>query len=132
MTTSSQHALTRATQQRTASAEQSVVNALAVARAAGGRVTIAGIAAAAGVSTDFIYRHPILRAQVEQLRQTTRASVRAADTESDQVVAASPLVRRLTQQITRERKEHRTELGRLRSALESAHGELLRLRRELQ
>jgi hypothetical protein len=49
----------------------------------------------------------------------------------DTPAAASPLVRRLTQQITRERAEHRAELSRLRAALEAAHGELLQLRRQL-
>lgn len=131
MTSRSAQALTRATQQRTKSAEEAVVRAIDAALTGSEQVTVAGIAAAARVSTDFIYRHPILRPQVEQLRRKSPAQINLAADDIDHHAAASPLIRRLTQQITRERAEHRAELGRLRAALESAHGDLLRLRREL-
>ncbi|MEO7015917.1 MAG: DUF6262 family protein [Leifsonia sp.] len=131
MSTQGERALKRATQQRSTAAEHAVVHAIEAARTNGGRVTVAGIAKAAGVSADFIYRHPTLRPQVEMLRRTSRNQHSREVDESEHDAAASTLVRRLTQQVTRERAEHRAELGRLRSALEAAHGELLQLRRQL-
>jgi hypothetical protein len=53
----STRALAEATQRRRENAENAVKRALRESRKARTPVTVTGIAAAAGVSTDFIYRH---------------------------------------------------------------------------
>ncbi|MFD9486713.1 hypothetical protein [Streptomyces sp. NPDC059991] len=85
-------------------------------------MTIAGIAADAGVSTAFIYKHPALRPQVESLRRSRTGRVPAQDRLADADAAESTLIRRLTQQLAQIRKEHREQITELRSALEAAHG----------
>jgi hypothetical protein len=125
-------ALTDAARRRHANAQQAVQRALREARKTSGPVTFAGIAAAAGVSTDFIYRHPELRTQVETLRRSRSSPpARGATDDSDSAAAASTLVRRLSQQLVGERRRHREEMAELHHALEAAHGELLSLRRQL-
>jgi hypothetical protein len=123
-------AVAEATRRRRQNAEEAVEAALREARKHRAPVTVTGIAAAAGVSTDFIYRHPDLRAQVEGLRRTRSASqVADASEHPDADAASSTLVRRLSQQLADTRRKHREEVAELRRALEAAHGELLILRR---
>lgn len=129
----STQALTTAARQRRERAESAVEKALKEARKTRTPVSMASIAKAAGVSTDFIYRHPVLRPQAEALR---RARSNTAPTEAtdrpDAEAAASTLVRRLTQQLATERRKHREERQQLQTALAAAHGELLALRRKLE
>jgi hypothetical protein len=122
----STQALAAATRKRRETAEQAVQKAIRQARKTQEPVTVAAIARTAGVSTDFIYRHPGLRPQVEALRQRKPAP----DT-PDAASAESTLIRRLTQQLAGERRKRREETTELRAALEAAHGELLTLRRQL-
>ncbi|MFF4509058.1 DUF6262 family protein [Streptomyces sp. NPDC001401] len=124
-------ALTDAARQRSTAAEQAVQKALRQARKDNTPITVTGLAAAAGVSTDFIYRHPALRAQVEALRRTRRAAPSAQSNATDVEAASSTLVRRLSQQLADARRTHHQEVTELRKALEVAHGELLTLRRKL-
>jgi hypothetical protein len=125
-------ALAKATEKRHKQAETAVEKALRQARASQQPVSVASIARAAGVSTDFIYRHPRLRPQVEDLRRARRnASSTDAGHVPDSQAAASTLVRRLTQQLATERRKHREEVAQLQTALSAAHGELLALRRSL-
>ncbi len=119
-------ALTDATRTRRETAERAVQKAIRQARKDQQPVTVAAIARAAGVSTDFIYRHPELRPQIEALRQRHQAPAAP-----DAAGAQSTLIRRLTQQLTDERRKHREETAGLRAALQTAHGELLTLRRQL-
>ena len=67
--TRSVEALRAAARRRTEQAEQAVARAVRTARRSGQPVSITGLAAAAGVSPDFIYNHPQLRAQAEALRR---------------------------------------------------------------
>ena len=67
-------ALAKATEQRHKQAETAVEKALRQARTSHQPVSVASIARAAGVSTDFIYRHPTLRPQVEALRRARRST----------------------------------------------------------
>jgi hypothetical protein len=127
----STRALAEATQRRRENAENAVKRALGESRKARTPVTVTGIAAAAGVSTDFIYRHRELRPQVEALRRAHPASAAAAADASEMAAADSTLVRRLSQQLADTRRRHREEIAELRRALEAAHGELLILRRQL-
>lgn len=122
--------LATATQQRTHRAEQAVEKALQRARTTTGSVTIAGIAAAAGVSSDFIYRHPTLRPQIEALRRARSTTAPDPELPADAHAAESTLVRRLTQQLATVRKQHQQQIAELRAALDTAHGDLLVLRRE--
>lgn len=125
-------ALAKATEQRRKQAESAVEKALRQARASQQPVSVASIARTAGVSTDFIYRHPTLRPQVEDLRRSRRnATPTDAAHDPDSQAAASVLVRRLTQPLATDRRKHRAEVTQLRAALEAAHGELLVLRRKL-
>ncbi|MFF2502371.1 DUF6262 family protein [Streptomyces sp. NPDC058067] len=121
---------TDAAQQRTMAAEQAVQKALRKARKDNKPITVTGLATAAGVSTNFIYRYPVLRAQVEALRRARRTAPSAQSSATDVEAAASTLVRRLSQQLADARRTHRDEVTELRQALEVAHGELLTLRRK--
>lgn len=125
-------ALAEATRRRSETAEKAVEQALRAARKTDTPITVTGIANAAGVSTDFIYRHPQLRAQVEALRRARAASAPESAADPDAHAAASTLVRRLSQQLADSRRKHREEVTELKKALEAAHGELLQLRRQLQ
>ncbi|MGW2370190.1 hypothetical protein ACWCZ5_32100 [Streptomyces sp. NPDC001667] len=92
---------------------------------------IAAIAADAGVSTDFIYKHPAIRPKVEDLRRSRAGTVPSTARPADADAAESTLIRRLTQQLAQARKQHQEQIAELRTALETAHGELLVLRRQL-
>ncbi|MGH3166772.1 MAG: DUF6262 family protein [Trebonia sp.] len=83
-------------------------------------ITFRAVAAAGGVSVDFLYRHPDLRTRIERLRghqPPPQAPSR------DQ--AASSVVATLTARLT----ELRRELAETKTQLATAHGELLALRR---
>lgn len=125
-------ALAEATRRRSKTAEKALEGALRAARKTDTPITVTGIANAAGVSTDFIYRHPQLRAQVEALRRARSTSPSEPTADPDTHAAASTLVRRLSQQVADSRRKHREEVAELKQALEAAHGELLELRRRLQ
>ena len=126
-------ALATATRRRREQAESAVEKALKAARKTRTPVSVASIAKVAGVSTDFIYRHPVLRPQVEALRRARRDAIPGdAAGAPDAEAAASTLVRRLTQQLAADRRKHREEVAQLQAALAAAHGELLALRRHLQ
>lgn len=126
-------ALAKATEQRRRKAETAVEKALRQALTSQQPVSFVSIARKAGVSTDFLYRHPVFRPQVEALRQARRnAPAHGAVHDADGDAAASTLVRRLTQQLATERRKHREEKAELKAALAAAHGELLTLRRTLE
>jgi predicted Zn-dependent protease len=84
------------------------------------------VARAAGVSHAFLYNHPQLRGRIEHLRtrHLTPRPPNTGDPDNNLLLA-------LTAKIDRLRKQHRTEVQALRTALERAHGENLDLRREL-
>jgi hypothetical protein len=86
-------------------------------------VTFRAVAAAGGVSVDFLYRHPDLRARIQRLRGHQPAP--AAQTSSRDHAAASSVVATLTARLT----ELRRELTETKTQLAAAHGELLTLRR---
>lgn len=93
--------------------------------------TFTGIAAAAGVSTDFIYRHPDFRGQVEALRNVHAPGRASVVQDSDVDAAASTLIRRLSQELVDQRKKFRGQIAELEQALAAAHGELLSMRRQV-
>jgi hypothetical protein len=130
--TRSTDALKNAARRRHQEAESAVARALREARKTNTPITFTGLAAAAGVSTDFLYRHPGVRAQIEALRRTRRRSPAHALTSNDSDAAESALIRRLSHQLIDLRRQHRDEVAELHRALAAAHGELLELRRKLQ
>ena len=85
-------------------------------------ITFRAVAAAGGVSVDFLYRHPELRARIERLRGHQPCPAGQAPSR-DQV--ASSVVTTLTARLT----ELRRELAETKAQLAAAHGELLALRR---
>jgi hypothetical protein len=88
-------------------------------------VTFRAVAAAGGVSVDFLYRHPELRARIERLRGQQPASAGQALAHNSSNGAASSVVATLTARLA----ELRRELAETKAQLAAAHGELLALRR---
>ena len=88
-------------------------------------VTFRAVAAAGGVSADFLYRHPELRARIQRLRGQQPARAGQAPPDSPPGPAASGVVATLTARLT----ELRRELAETKTQLAAAHGELLTLRR---
>ena len=89
-------------------------------------ITFRGLAQTAGVSLDFLYRHAPIRQRVEHLRAQQQNTPTPAAPTAD---APSSVVRTLTAQLTALKQQHRDEVHQLRQALETAHGEILDLRR---
>ena len=120
-----------AAQRKSAAATGRAETALLAVERDGAPVTFRGLAKAAGVSVDFLYRSP-LRGRIEQLRdvQQTRPPVSRAPQTSD-ALSQSAVVRALSAQLTRLRQHHHAELARLEAALAAAHGENLELRRRI-
>ncbi len=96
----------------------------------GDPITFRGLAQAASVSLDFLYRTPEIRRRVEQLRAQQQATtpVPSLPASPDQ---PSSVLRTLTAQLTELERRHRDEVNALKQALEAAHGENLELRRRL-
>ncbi len=94
-------------------------------------VTFRGLAKAAGVSVDFLYRSS-LRARIEKLR-AERESVPPSRrvVEVDEAATQSNVARALSAQISGLKQRHRVERERLQAALAAAQGENLELRRLL-
>ncbi|MGH3224784.1 MAG: DUF6262 family protein [Streptosporangiaceae bacterium] len=92
-------------------------------------VTFRGLAAAAPVSLDFLYRTPAIRQRVEQLRAQPPAPAAqrrgAGPDQPGNVIAA------LTGELTQLKRRHREQVAELQHALQAAHGENLMLRRRL-
>jgi len=98
---------------------------------AGEPVTFRGLAARAGVSLDFLYRSPRIRARVEHLRDRQRTEAAPRVQPEPDVDQPSNVIRALTAQLAEARRRHREETTALRQALEAAHGENLLLRRSI-
>lgn len=97
-------------------------------------VTFEGVAAAAGVSKDFLYRVPELRARIMKLREQQspirRTTITSERTELSGLDTSS-IIRTLTTKLASERASHRQELADLNRALAAAHGQILDLKRHL-
>jgi Family of unknown function (DUF6262) len=88
-------------------------------------ITFRAVAAAGGVSADFLYRHPELRARIERLRSHKPAPARNTSPGEPGNHAATSVAATLTARLT----ELRRELAETKAQLAAAHGELLALRR---
>jgi len=120
--------LRAAAQRKRQAATQRAETTLDALIRAGDPITFRGLAKAAGVSVDFLYRSP-LRTRVEQLRADQQRS--PPDPEPEQQPSQSNVVRALTAQLTELKQRHRAEITRLQAALAAAQGENLQLRRQL-
>ncbi|MEO3892176.1 DUF6262 family protein [Nonomuraea sp. B5E05] len=124
--------LRQAAAARTTAAEEKARKALRRLAVSREPVSFTAVAKAAGVSTDFLYRHPELRAQIERQRAKFRSSVNPAVTEDEPAASSSAPVRVLARKLEEERVARRHEVAELRRALEVAQGENLELRRRLE
>ena len=88
-------------------------------------ITFRAVAAAGGVSVDFLYRHPELRARIERLRGHQPAPAGTRQPANPATTPPSSVVATLTARLT----ELRRELAETKAQLAAAHGELLALRR---
>ena len=92
---------------------------------AGDQINFRAVATAAGVSVDFLYRHPELRSRIEHLRsqqKSTPAPDHPPPRENDRGVVVG---------LTARLRQARGEVSELKAQLAAAHGELLQLRRQL-
>ena len=124
--------LREAAARRRLEAEARATRALAAMSRSGEAVSFVAVARKAAVSTDFLYRHPTLRAQVADLRRATsgRAS-QGSPAPAPVTPDTSSAVRSLAAQLKELRARHRHEVAHLQKALAAAHGENLQLRRQL-
>jgi hypothetical protein len=120
--------LRQAAARRSQDAEARARNALTAMTKADEPVSFVAVARRASVSTDFLYRHPELRTKIESRRRRRPVNAAASAPAAHSGAAVSALAERLR----RTQTEHRAEVAELRAALATAHGENLRLRRQLQ
>lgn len=96
---------------------------------AGAAINFSSVAREARVSTDFLYRQPQLRQQIQQLRSAS-GTYRDSEQTAAQAGSSAP-VRALSAQLKTLRRNCRQEIAALQAALAAAHGENLALRRKL-
>jgi len=116
-------ALTRAARQRAEQARARAEQALAAAGRTGQPVTVAGLAKTAGVSRSWLYTQPDLIAAIRQLQQRHPAPERTGP----QPASVTSLRHRLDTALARI-KQLRADNADLSRQLETAHGEIRRLR----
>jgi len=92
------------------------------------QINFRAVATAAGVSVDFLYRHPQLRQRIEHLRARQQKSVPVPAPATPQ---PGPDDRGVVVALTARLREARAEISELKTQLAAAHGELLALRRQL-
>lgn len=94
-------------------------------------VTFRGLAAAAPVSLDFLYRNPAIRQRVEQLRGQPHARTTPAQSPGIRPDKPGSVIAALTGELTQLKRRHREQVTELQHALQAAHAENLVLRRRL-
>lgn len=93
-------------------------------------VTFTAVARRAGVSTDFLYRHPVLRAKITSMRSRTGRTAEPQQ-EPEAGGSTSAAVRALSARLKELTTQHRADIAALEQSLAIAHGENLLLRRRL-
>ncbi|MEW2625643.1 DUF6262 family protein [Streptomyces sp. NPDC048106] len=97
---------------------------------AGKEINFRDVARAAGVSLDFLYAHTDLRKRIETLRGQQRTKSRPLRQEPS--ANEGSVIHTLTEALRRERTAHRARVQELEQRLAAAHGEILRLQRQLR
>jgi hypothetical protein len=120
-------ALAEATRRRSEDAKKRTRRALKRLRTNGVAVTFRTVAAEAGVSRDFLYRNPDMRALVVDARATTTSMPALAPSTRD-----SNITRLMRDRHTAELARRTAEVADLSRRLEAAHTEIHRLKRELR
>jgi hypothetical protein len=119
--------LRHAAQAKRAAATKRAEAALRKLIKTGEQINFRTVSNAAGVSVDFLYRHPELRPRIEHLRSRQQnASPPAAAVPEPGRDDRGVLVA-----LTARLREARGEVAELKAQLAAAHGELLVLRRQL-
>lgn len=121
--------LARAAKSRHDSTHAKAETALRELAERGQPISFASVARQAGISTDFLYRQPTLRAKISSLR--SRSGSQAAPVEGADASSTSSVVRALSTRIKDLTRQRREEVDALRRDLAAAHGENLLLRRRL-
>ena len=116
-------ALTAAARRRAEQARTRAEHALAAAGRTGSPVTIAGLASTAGVSRSWLYTQPDLITAIRHLQQRHPAPERTGP----QPASVTSLRQRLDTALARI-KQLRADNADLARQLETAHGEIRRLR----
>jgi hypothetical protein len=117
--------LRAAAARRSRDAAERARRALVEMRKARMTISFTAVARHAGISTDFLYRHPELRTKIEALRQ---ASPRATPPARPAPEVTGSAVTALAERLRRLQAEHPAEITELKAALAAAHGENLALR----
>jgi hypothetical protein len=123
--------LHKAAAARTAAAAARAEAALDRLVRAGQPVTFRGLAAAASVSLDFLYRNPAIRQRVEHLRTQQQALPAPAGHPATRAEQPGNVVAALAGELAQLKRRHREQVAELQRALQAAHGENLMLRRRL-
>lgn len=125
--------LNESARRRTEVATQRASAALRALSSGGERVTFVAVAAAANVSTDFLYGHAVLRRKIEIMRNASAGAPRrpGPDDAAADTASTSAAVQALSAQVKALKSQHRNEIKHLTDALAAAHGENLILRRRL-
>ncbi|GAB3855091.1 hypothetical protein GCM10028801_10250 [Nocardioides maradonensis] len=126
--------LKQAAADRSKAAEDRVRSALTTMGRTAVPISFAAVAREAGVSTDFLYRHPQFRRAITEMRQANKGTRRGPTT--DTVLAeddsSGGTVRALAALLREMKARHRDEVARLNNALAAAHGDNLLLRRRIE
>lgn len=118
-----------ARQARAAAAEQAATRSIRKFIRTGTPVTFTAVAADAGVSTGYLYRHPTLANKIRKHRPVTRPRPETTATKDSITSALRQHIRALTEEHQRERVELAAQIDQLRAELDAALGELITLRR---
>jgi hypothetical protein len=116
--------LRRAAAAKSAAAQARAEDGLAQMRRRGDPITFRGLAQAAGVSLDLLYRTSEIRSRVEQLRATQRAPATMLSPAPDPDQPSS-VIRTLTAQLTELKRRHHDEISTLRQALDDLIAQLV-------
>ncbi len=119
--------LRQAAQDKRARAVTKADTAIKTMTKRGQAIDFRNVARTAGVSVDFLYRNPELRARIERLRAEHRPAPPAATIDAE--ATTSQTIRLLTARLAEEKRLHREGVTALQAEVAALHGELLRLRR---
>jgi hypothetical protein len=124
--------LAASARQRTVRAEQHAEHAIRRMLRNAEAITFRGVHRGSGLSLDFLYTNPAIRARIEAARdaQNNRAVTRQPSSIPDD--SAGTVARVLTAQLQAEKRKYHLDIEQLRTQLATATGEVLVLRDQLR